>query len=504
MTSAPPVNQLEYSREDKIKMIAADQMKKVRSARRSLIDFTTFTKKDFRVNWHHALICEYLEKLVAGEITRLIIQAPPRHGKSELVSRRLPAYAFGLDPNEQIILASYSDTLAKKMNRDCQRVMDTPEYFKVFPNTLIPRKGLISMDGRTYVRNSEEFEIMHAQGKYKCAGIGTGITGMGFTLGIIDDPFKDRKDADSKTMRQNCWDWFTSTFATRGEEEIDEEGSISGKESRILITMTRWHEDDLVGRIIEQEKDENGQEWTIINLPAVYDPNLPHLVSGDPRGEGDPLWPQKYPIPKLMKLKKNSSRDWSALFQGTPITEGGNIVDRSWWKYYDTAPTKFDEMIQSWDFTFKKSEGSDFVVGQVWGRVGADKYLLDQVRARMGFTESIEAMRNLSVKWPQTFRKLVEDKANGPAVIDTVKKKITGVIPVEPDGSKEARAHATSPQIEAGNVYLPKNAPWVHDYVEEWAAFPNGRNDDQVDATTQALRQLGGSAIENLERLLQL
>lgn len=507
MTGTPLANQAEkITREDKIRALAAQQLREVRKARESLLDFTRFTMPNFRVNWHHALIAEYLEKLVEGEITRLIIQAPPRHGKSELVSRRLPAYAFGRDPNEQIILASYSDTLAKKMNRDCQRVMDNPQYFKVFPNTLIPRKGLVSFDGRTYVRNSEEFEIMHHFGKYKCAGIGTGITGMGFTLGIIDDPFKDRKDADSKTIRQNCWDWFTSTFMTRAEEEIDDEDTVEtvGKEARILITMTRWHEDDLVGRIIEQEKDEDGTEWTILNLPAVYDDTLPHLVDADERENGEALWPGKYNLKKLEKIKKNSSRDWSALFQGTPIVEGGNIVDRSWWQYYDEPPGKFTEVIQSWDFAFKKNETSDFVVGQVWGRIGADKYLLDQVRGRMGFTESLTAIQTMSAKWPQTYRKLVEDKANGPAIIETVKKKISGVLPVEPDGSKEARAHATSPQIESGNVYLPRNAPWVHDYVEEWAAFPNGKNDDQVDATTQALRQLGGSAIENLEKLLQL
>lgn len=504
MTEAQPVKQSKMSREDKIKAMALDQMKQARKARRSILDFTTFTMKNFKVNWHHALIAKYLDALVSGEITRLVIQAPPRHGKSEMVSRRLPAYAFGLDPNEQIILASYSDTLAKKMNRDCQRVMDDPEYFKVFPDTLIPRKGLTSLDGRTYVRNSEEFEIMHNRGKYKCAGIGTGITGMGFTLGIIDDPFKDRKDADSKTIRANVWDWFTSTFMTRAEEEIREAGESTGKEARILITMTRWHEDDLVGRIIEQEKDDNGNEWTILNLPAIYDEQLPNLVELDPREAGEALWPQKYPLSKLAKIKRNSSRDWAALFQGTPVVEGGNVVDRTWWQYYDQPPEKFDEIIQSWDFTFKKTDDADYVVGQVWGRKGGNKYLLDQVRAKMGFSESVRAVQNLSKKWPQTYRKLVEDKANGSAIIDVLNQQISGIIPVNPDGSKEARAYAVSPQIESGNVYLPKNAHWVHDYVEEWAAFPNGKNDDQVDCTTQSLRQLGGSSMERLEKLLQL
>ena len=491
MTGAHQINQL--SREQKIRLIAAQRLKETRNAQSSVLPFTTYTFPKYQTNWHHALIGKYLDQLVRGEITRLIVKTPPRHGKSELVSRRLPAFAFGLNPDEQIILASYSDTLAKKMNRDCQRVMDDPAYFKVFPETMIPRKGLVSLDGRTYVRNSEEFEIMYRKGKYKCAGIGTGITGMGFTLGIIDDPFKDRKAADSKTIREWVWDWFTSTFMTRAE-----------KDARVLITMTRWHEDDLVGRVISQAKDHNGDVYTILNLPAIYDPELPYLNPLDPREPGEALWPDKYGLERLMKLKANSSRDWSSLFQQTPITEGGNIVDRAWWKYYDEPPARFDQLIQSWDLTFKKTDAADYVVGQVWGRKGADKYLLDQVRAQMGFTETVRAIHQMSKKWPKAHRKLIEDKANGPAVIDSIKREIMGVIPVKPDGSKEARAHAVSPQIEAGNVFLPKNAPWVQDFVQEWSAFPNGKNDDQVDTSTQALNDLGGSPIARLEKLLEL
>ena len=463
----------------------------VKKAQQNVLDFTTYTFPKYEVNWHHYLIANYVNDLIFGRISRLIIKTPPRHGKSEVVSRRAPAFAFGINPDEQVISASYSDTLARKMNRDCQRIMDDPQYMKVFPDTLIPRKGLVSLDGRNYSRNSEEFEIMHRRGKYKCAGIGTGITGMGFTLGIIDDPFKDRKDADSKTIRENVWDWFTSTFMTRAE-----------KDARVLITMTRWHEDDLVGRVINLAKTEDGEEYVVLNLPAIYDPELEFLCPDDPRKEGEPLWPNKYNLSRLMKIKANSSRDWASLFQQTPVIDGGNIVDRSWWQYYDTPPAKFDEVIQSWDLSFKKSEGSDFVVGQVWGRKGSEKFLLDQVRAKMGFTDTKRAIQQMSAKWPQTHRKLIEDKANGPAIIDSIKRDIMGVIPVEPDGSKEARAHAVSPQIEAGNVYLPRNAPWVHDYIQEWSAFPNGKNDDQVDASTQALRHLGGSSIEALERLL--
>lgn len=488
-------SQSSVNRKSNIRLLGSNELKRAVEARRTLLGFTTYTFPKYQVNWHHALISKYLDDLVFGHIERLIIKTPPRHGKSELVSRRLPAFAFGHDPDEQIILASYADSLATKMNRDTQRIMDDPSYFNVFPKTLIPRKGLLSLDGRIYLRNSEEFEIMHQKGHYKCAGIGSGITGMGFTLGLVDDPFKDRKDADSQTMRDNCWDWFTSTFMSRAE-----------KINRVLITMTRWHEDDLVGRLIEFVKDENGDEWVILSLPACYDPDLPDNHPLDPREPGEALWPGKYNAERLGRIRHLSgSRDWSSLWQQTPIIEGGGIVKRDWWKFYREAPSRFDEIIQSWDAAFKDLSTSSYVVGQVWGRKGGDKYLLDQTRDHMSFSATVRAIDTLSAKYFEAYRKLIEDKANGPAIIDTLKNKIAGIIPVKPEGSKESRAHAVSPQIEAGNVYLPDPsiAPWVHDYIEEWAAFPHGKNDDQVDATTQALLHYGASHIAKLEQLLQ-
>lgn len=476
----------------KLQYLAAHEIAQVEKARVNLFDFTRYTFPRYQANWHHKLIAKYLEELVSGEIDRLMITAPPRHGKSELVSRRLPAYALGRNPNEQIITASYSDTLASKMNRDTQAIMESREYYKVFPETLIPRKGLTSKNGRTYLRNSDEFEIMDQAGTYKSAGVGTGITGRGFTLGIIDDPFKDRKEADSETIRNAVYDWYTSTFLSRAE-----------KNARILLTMTRWHEDDLVARILKHEPG----EWMIISLPASYTTDVDNLSPLDPRDPDEALWPEKYSAKRLSKIKQASGRrDWAALWQGTPRVEGGNIVERGWWRFYKEAPAKFDEVIFSWDMAFKDTDGSDFVVGQVWGRREGEKFLLDQVREKMAFTATARAMVSLSAKWPNAYRKIVEDKANGTAVIDILKKKVLGLVPFDPKASKEGRAHAVSPQIEAGNVWLPDPsiAPWVHDYVEEWAAFPNGKNDDQVDATSQALLYFADSGFEKLERLLDL
>lgn len=213
----------------------------------------------------------------------------------------------------------------------------------------------------------------------------------------------------------------------------------------------------------------------------------------DPRKVGEALWPSKFPLEVCQRMKAAvGSRAWNAMYQQRPTAQEGGIIKRSWFKFYKALPEKFDEQIQSWDLTFKDTKQSDFVVGQVWGRVGARRLLLDQIRARLDFPGSMQAITTLSSKWPNAYLKLVEDKANGPALMQMLSHKIPGIVGVNPSGSKEARLSAASPFFEAGNVELPDPsiAPWIHDYIEEVVGFPNMQNDDQVDATSQALERL--------------
>lgn len=445
-------------------------------ARRKLIDFTRYTKDGYDTNWHHEVLADALDRLANKEIKRLMVFMPPRHGKSELVSRRFPAYLLGKNPGAHIISTSYSATLASSMNRDVQRIIDSKEYAELFPKT---RLG--NHDG--YLRNSETFEIPETGGYYLSAGVGGGITGRGADYAIIDDPVKNRAEAESKTYRDKVVDWFTSTLYTRLE-----------KDACVLITMTRWHEDDLAGRLLElAENDPNADQWEILNYPAI---KLNNKDKSDPREVGEALWESKYNLKSLQSIKATiGSYEWGSLYEQNPTPPGGSIVKRDWLKYYQVAPGKFDEIVQSWDFAFDKGKDSSYVVGQVWGRVGADKYLLDQVRDRMDFTESIRAVKNLSRKHPQAKAKFIEKKANGSAIISSLRKTITGIIPINPSGSKVERFYAVSPQFEAGNVYLPE-ASWVQDYVEELISFPNSTNDDQVDATTQALDNLDRRATQ--------
>ena len=462
---------------EKLKRKYAAMLARRELARRHMADFVLYVDKRYQMNWHHRLLCEYLDRFVSGEISNLMVFMPPRHGKSELVSRKLPAFILGKDPDTSIISCSYSADLASRMNRDVQRIMDTQRYQEVFPKSRLFGKNIRSVANGTYLRNSDIFEIVGHRGVYRSAGVGGGITGMGGEFIIIDDPVKNREDADSPTLREKVWDWYTSTLYTRLE-----------KNGRLLITLTRWHEDDLAGRLLAKAKEagEDNIDWTIINLPAIceIDGKAPY----DIRSDGEALWPDKFDERALRRTKVTiGTRDWSALYQQRPTSGAGDIFKRAWWQYWTALPSHLSDFIQSWDCTFKDADTADYVVGQVWAKKGADRYLLDQVRGRMTFTETLNAMRSLSAKWPQATRKLVEDKANGTAVMDVLKHELPGLIPVTPVGGKVSRAYAVTAVIESSNVYIPHPsvAPWVHDFVEEHAAFPTGTHDDQVDATTQ-------------------
>lgn len=380
------------------------------------------------------------------------------------VSETFPSYFLGKQPTRKVIAVSYGDSLARKFGR--------------LNRQKIEEFGLALWGIQVSQENASmtNWTIAGHPGGMISAGIGGPITGEGADLLIIDDPIKNRKEADSETYRNMVWDEWQNTLVTR----LSPNGAV-------IILLTRWHEDDLPGRLRKNNPDER---WEIVSLPAVAEEE--DLLGRD---AGEPLWP-KHGFDKQWCDKTKTavgSQGWTALYQQRPSPAEGETLKRNWWKFYRQIPD-FDEVIQSWDMTFKDKRDSDFVVGQVWGRRGADKYLLDQVRGRMNFPAALQAVRTLTAKWPQATAKLVEDKANGPAVIDTLKHQISGLIPVEPQGGKVARAQAVSPQVEAGNIYLPDPsiAPWVHDFIEECAAFPNGANDDQVDAMSQALLRLMG------------
>lgn len=428
-----------------------------------LLAFTARTFPRYRPAPHHHLIAERLMAVERGEIDRLIITMPPRHGKTQLASIQFPAWFLGRNPDKRVIGASYAALLAYRISRQARNLLQLRAW--PFPVGLADD-----------LANIQSWDIGHHRGGYLAAGVGGPITGSGAHLLIIDDPIKNQEEADSATYRDNVWDWYTSTAYTRLEEG-----------GAIILIQTRWHHDDLAGRLLAEAKA-GGDRWEVLHLPAVAD-------------DGAALWPEKYDRAALDRIKAAvGSRVFNALYQGRPSNDESALLRREWWRFYGgptgrDLPGSFDHALQSWDMTFKGDVHNDFVAGQVWARRGADCYLLARDKRRLDFPGTLAAIRAMTGRYPWVATKLVEDTANGPAVIATLEREIGGLVAVRPEGGKVARVNAVAGLVEAGNVWLPHPsiAPWVEDFVEECAAFPTGAHDDDVDAMSQALVRLGVS-----------
>ena len=304
-------------------------------------------------------------------------------------------------------------------------------------------------------------------------GLLTGVTGRRCDLMIIDDPVKTQQEADSESYRNRVFDEWLSSYKTR---------LYAG--AKIILIMTRWHEDDLAGRLIETEENVK-----IVNIPLEAEPND---ILG--RKVGDALCPE---IGKdnvwLADFKKSytsvsGSRAWNALFQGHPTGLEGNLIKREWWQYYDTLPE-----IVTWgmsvDATFKDGKDNDFVAIQVWGKNGPDMYLIDAVRNHLDMPSTMREIIRLRAMYPKCKTTYIEDKANGSAIIKYLRTHMTGIIAVNPDGGKVSRVNAVIGAIESGNCFLPRNKPFTGSFIDECAAFPNGKHDDQVDCMSQMLNK---------------
>lgn len=400
---------------------------------------------------HLKLLSEYLVDASVGRRRRVIVSMPPRHGKSNLISTWYPTWYLNLWPDRRVILTSYEASFASSWGRRVRNLIDDNQAWL----DVRLAKDLTAAD----------WWETTAGGGMMTAGVGGAITGKGADILIVDDPVKNAEDAHSQTMRDKTFDWWQSTAYTR----LEPNGSA-------IILMTRWHEDDLAGRLLATG------EWDYLSLPALAEEN-------DPLGRdfGEPLWPERFNNAALSDIKRSvGTYVWNALYQQRPAPIEGAIVKRDWWRRYDSEPDGLTEHVLSVDCSFSGKESSDFVVFQCWAKRGADRYLLAQIRGRWDFPQTLERFKAFCAKHPQAQRKLIEAKANGQALIDSIKREIAGVIPINPKDSKESRVHAVSAQIESGNVYVPR-ASWADEVIEEFAAFPSSVNDDQVDAATQAL-----------------
>jgi hypothetical protein len=403
-------------------------------ARRSLLRFTEYTNPLYQRAQHHEQIAAKLEAVERGEIDRLMIFMPPRHGKSELASKRFPAWCLGRKPDRQIIAASYNSDLANDFGRNVRNLVAEPEFGQVF-------------HGVTLAPDSQAANRMNTNhgGTYVAAGVGTAVTGRGAHIALIDDPFKDREEADSERRRELVWDWYRSTLYTR---------LMPG--GAIVLIQTRWHEDDLAGRLLQQERD----QWDVLELPAL-------------NAHGEALWPEWYDVPALQRIKDTiGPREWSALYQQRPQPDEGTYFQRDWFQEWKELPPL--RLYGTSDYAVTDGAG-DYTVHRIWGIDGnGDVYRVDGWRGQTASDEWIERFKPLA--WfgeggviqkaiePMLKRRMRERKVHCrlewlPSVAD-----------------KPTRARAFQAMAANGRVYFEPGAD-----IGEHLVFPAGKNDDDVD-----------------------
>ena len=446
------------------------ELEKRRAGRTSLLDFTTYTMPGYRVGLHHRLLCNRLETVERGECKRLIVSMPPRHGKSELTSKRFPAWYVGRHPERQVIVSSYGATLAQSFGRDVRNIVGSPAFRALFPDV-----GIAS--------DSAARDRWHTNkgGAFTAMGVGGGLTGLGGSLIVCDDPIKDRQDADSETIRDGVWDWYRSVLRTR---------LMPG--GAIVLVLTRWHPSDPAGRLIEDMQAGTGEAWEVINLPAI-------AGAHDPLGRmpGDALWPEAYDRDALAALRRDvGEREWSALFQGAPTSGEGGLFKTSQIVPLDAALTG-GSIVRAWDLAATAQVGTrdpDWTVGVKLARMPDDRLvILDVVRLRGGPDEVEAAIVNTAALDGRGVRVgLPQDpgQAGKTQILYLTRKLLGFAVESSPEsGDKATRAAPFASQVNAGNVSIVK-APWNRVLLDEMAAFPAVTHDDIVDAASRAFSML--------------
>lgn len=436
---------------------------------------------DLQWNWHLDVICEYLT-LIQEERFRgvfpdhtegIIFNVPPRTMKSLLISVFFPAWVWTTKPERRFMFVSYSEKLSTQHSIYRRAVMESDWYQEKWGNVF-----RFSKDQNL----KHHYENSH-RGAMFATGMQSTATGLGGDILIFDDPLNPEQalsDAEREAVNLR----FDSTFRSRINDP---------KTGIKIIVMQRLHELDLTGHVLSKEI----ARWKHVSLPAIAEKpeRVPYPMRNEveERSSGHLLWPERLPQPFLDSQKIGmGSWAFAGQYQQNPAPHDGGIVKRAWVRFYRELPAAFDYLVQSWDCTFTGSDHSDYVAGQVWGRSGANYYMLPyRIYERLDFAPTRAAIKSCHTLFPKANAILIEDKANGPAVIDELRKELAGVVPVSPQGGKLSRAQAMAPLWEAGSVQLPDpqvfSLPWMETYIHNICTFPRAAHDDDVDATSQAL-----------------
>ena len=470
-----------------VKQLKLPTLEEVRKAR-AYADFSYFMDYDSQYQdkpgKHLDALDRALQDVSEGKIRRLIVTMPPRHGKSERVSKKFPAWHVGRNPDDEIILASYSIDLARDHSRIARNTLESRQ--DVFGITLDPDR-----------KSAESWGVAGHRGGVVAAGVGGPITGRGAKIAIVDDPVKNAEEANSEVMREKIWEWYQSTLYTR----LTPDG-------RIIIVMTRWHEDDLVGRLLKKEREEiaegthMGERWTVINFPAIAEEND---VLG--RKPGEPLWPEfGFDLQRLEKIRQDvGSYVFNALYQQRPSAADGTIFKREHFRYFR------EEIIGNqpyfvlkkgdverryrkdslWCFQTVDTANSEktindyFVVSTWYVTPEHDLLLYDVYRTHIEGPDQKPLMKQQFFRYRPLFQ-AIEDKTFGTNLIQELRREGMPVRPVKVDKDKVTRSLVIAARYEVGMVYHREGAPWLTDYEDELIAFPRGKHDDQVDTASQA------------------
>ena len=455
-------------REEKIKLAEALRDRQRRIAKDDFLSYACHVRPDYRVASHLERIAAKLEAVERGEIDRLMIFAPPRHGKSLTSSIIFPAWFLGRHPRKQIIAAAYGEQLVSGFGARIRNIMGAPEHFEVFGE-----EGTLSKEAL-----ARDHFLTKAGGVYRAAGVGGAITGFGADILLIDDPLRGREDADSETIRNKVWDWWQNDAYTR---------LMPG--GAVICIQTRWHEDDLAGRLLE----ESHGEWDVVSLPAIDD-------------AGSALWPEMFDVPALERIRRDvGHRTWQALYQGDPIPDSGNFFQAEWFRqvprYYGPEDAKAGRIHVYGASDYGVTTGTgDYTVHVVVGVDPDDNvHILDIWRNRVTPDIWVDAMLDMADRWKPVGwaeGKGGMQRAAEPYILKRqMERRVWFARTQLPETQdKKTRALAFQGRMASGKVFWPFNAPWFADAKSELLRFDAGKHDDIVDALSLIGRMLSSMA----------
>ena len=474
---------------------AKQEMYRREAARRHLLPFLSRYEEQYKAGWVHKVIAakleQFLQDVIDEKSPRLMIAMPPRHGKSLLASQYFPAWALGKYPHLEFINCSYAQSLQMDFSRKIQELVKEEDYHLIFGNLGVTKKNEAIERWSLYDYDKGK----RTGGGILAAGVGGPITGRGAHVLLIDDPVKNREEAESSTVREGAKSWYSSTAYTR-----------LAPGGGVLVIQTRWHDDDLSGHLLTEMREasiefrdtgewpDDADRWDVVEFPAIATSDEQYRL------RGEPLHPARYPLPALLKIKRTTApRDWAALYQQNPQVEEGAYFQKKYFKMYKTAPAYMD-IYAAGDLAISKKEHADWSVFYV---AGVDEqnnvYMLDEYRGRWDAAEIIDVMFEIHKKWkPRGFGL---EKGQISLTLDSFlnqRKREEGYIDLHieelPPGKqdKELRGRMIQGLMSLGMVWWPEGALWVDDAINELLRFPNGVKDDRVDAAAWIGKMVSG------------